>query len=329
MHGGGVAALRGLVVEHSRGMTLAALERSGLLFVDEAIAVGEDPRRFRELARQGMLIRVRRGAYCVREAWERLGERERHVLRIRAAVHDLRNRDVLVAGRSAAALWDMPTLGDWPKEVQLLAPYRNGGKSEPGVRRSSAGYEGATRAEIDGIPVTTAARTALDLGRIEGFVPGVMALDWLRSRHGYSRDRIREELVQAKLHNGVAQLIRMIEFSDPLSESPGESATRAVIQLLGFEAPELQVVFTDAQGEMQTDYFWRSVRVAGEFDGKVKYTRDEYTGGDPSEVVWKEKLREDRLRRQVNGMVRIVWPEVMNPPRLAALLRDAGVPRGR
>jgi predicted transcriptional regulator of viral defense system len=321
--------MRAMPAAHPASMSLTALERSGLLFVDEAVAVGEDPRRFRELAGRGVLVRVRRGAYCLRSAWDLLDEREKHILRVRAAVHDLRTGEPLVAGRSAAALWGMPTLGDWPPEVQLLAPYRNGGKSEPGVHRSAAGFGGATRSTIDGIAVTSLVRTAFDLGRTEGFVAGVMAVDWVRREHDVSLDELRDELGRSQLRAGHRALDRIIDFSNPLAATPGESAARAVIHQLGFEAPELQVEFRDSQGRMETDFFWRRVRVVGEFDGKMKYTRSEYTGGDPAEVVWREKKREDRLRRQVNGVARILWEHVMHPRDLASVLIDAGVPRGR
>jgi hypothetical protein len=120
---------------------------------------------------------------------------------------------------------------------------------------------------------------------------------------------------------------RAVEFSVELSGSFGESVARVVIILLGFEVPELQVVFQDAEGNIETDFFWRGVRLAGEFDGKVKYSRQEYTGGDPTEVLWREKRREDRLRRMVAGVLRITWDDVMHPARLERLLVDAGVPR--
>jgi hypothetical protein len=68
--------------------------------------------------------------------------------------------------------------------------------------------------------------------------------------------------------------------------------------------------------------------VIGEFDGKQKYTRNEYTGGNPGEVAWKEKKREDRLRALGCGVVRILTEHVMNPPALARMLVAAGIPRG-
>jgi len=101
------------------------------------------------------------------------------------------------------------------------------------------------------------------------------------------------------------------------------------MHLLGFAAPELQVVFTDAKGDMMPDFLWRAVRKAGEFDGKEKYTREEYTKGNPNDVVWAEKKREDRLRALGLGVVRILTEHVENPRELEKLLTAAGVPRIR
>jgi hypothetical protein len=114
-----------------------------------------------------------------------------------------------------------------------------------------------------------------------------------------------------------------------LSESPGETRTRVLIHRLGFAPPVLQVRFVDEYGEMFPDFFWPDVEVALEFDGKVKYTRGEFTGGDPSGVVWREKLREDRLRRQIRRVERATFADITHPARLERILHAAGVPRVR
>ena len=139
---------------------------------------------------------------------------------------------------------------------------------------------------------------------------------------------LTDDLYKLDRSLGRRHLERVVEFSTDLSDSCGESQCRAVIQLLGFDAPELQVEFRDDQGAMYPDFYWRGINCAAEFDGKSKYTRNEYTGGDPAEVVWREKQREDRLRRQLSGFTRILTFDVKHPESLARLLVDLGVPRG-
>lgn len=280
----------------------------------------------RRAVARGELVRLRRGWFCHSSVWGGLDERERHVLRGCAVAGDV--ADPVLAGRSAAAVWGIPVLGQWPHEVTLLTTFRGGGKSEPGVRRTSIGAIGAEAIRYRGLTVTTIARTVVDLAASEGFVAGVMAADWALA-HGLTRSDLEAARIRRSSRRGSAIAAAAISFADAAAESPGESAARAAIFQLGFETPELQVALRDRVGEMRVDFFWRAAGKVGEFDGKVKYLRHEYTGGDPGEVVWQEKRREDRLRAITNGVVRILWAQVMNPPELAAVLTAAGIPRLR
>jgi predicted transcriptional regulator of viral defense system len=305
--------------------------RNGLIYVDEIRQIGIDPRELRRANARGAVVRIRRGAYCSRETWDSASPGDRHVLAIRAVVR-VAHPPFLVAGRSAAALWGMPFAAQWPDDVTLLVPYRGGGASEIGVRRTCAGAAGATAASVDGIPITSLARTALDVARTLSLPRAVAVLDWAlweKNPHAVDRSELGAELHNARYPRGGALLRRALALATELSGSPGESMARVGIHLLGFEAPELQVRFSDAEGAIFPDFYWRGVSIAGEFDGKAKYTRAEYTGGDPGEVAWREKKREDRLRRQVRGVVRILSEHVAQPARLEALLVDAGVPRVR
>jgi hypothetical protein len=198
------------------------------------------------------------------------------------------------------------------------------------VRRTAASVRAADAEEVDGIPVTTFARTVLDHARSVDFVRAVAIVDHARSRRNpaaIDRDVLVDELHRAAYTRGRNGLMRALEFSTSLSDSVGESESRAAIHQAGFETPVLQREWRDAEGSMESDYYWESVDVAGEFDGKVKYTRDEFTHGDPAEVVWREKRREDRLRRLVSGVVRLVTAEVRQPLVLTRILSEAGIPR--
>lgn len=300
-----------------------------LIHVDEAEAAGGSGRALRDACRRGYLVRVRRGSYCVREVWDALDPVERHVLTIRATIRRVRG-EFLVAGPSAGAVWGMPFAARDRSDVTLLVPYPGGGSSEPGVKRSCVSFDRAERFEIDGIPVTGLARTVLDQARATSFGRAVAIADraqWRRDPDAIQLAELLAELDRAAFARGSAALARVLAFSTSLSDSVGESEARAAFHVLGFETPELQRRWHDSEGWIETDYYWESVDVAGEFDGKVKYTRDEYTGGDPSAVVWREKRREDRLRRLASGVVRLVTEDVRNPLQLARILSEAGIPR--
>jgi len=123
-------------------------------------------------------------------------------------------------------------------------------------------------------------------------------------------------------------LSSVIGEASALSQSVGETRTRAVVRQLGFPPPTLQFEVVDAEGSMYGDLAWPKFRVILEFDGRMKYTRDEYTGGDPATVVWREKRREDRLRRLGWTIVRVVWADLERPSTLAGWLEAAGLSRG-
>ena len=310
-------------------MAPALLVPDILLYVDEVERNGGSGRELRNACRRGMLVRVRRGAYCPREAWESLLPEERHVLAIRAVIRRLHG-PYLVAGPSAAAVHGLPYAARGLGDVTLLVPYAGGGSSEPGVRRTCVAFERAAADLRDGIPVTTPARTVLDLARTLDFGRAVAVADraqWRRARDPIPRDVLFDELDRARFPHGSRAVERVVAFSTGLSDSVGESETRAAIHRLGFETPVLQRQWRDDEGLIESDYYWESVDTAGEFDGKVKYTRAEFTQGDPAEVVWREKRREDRLRRLTSGVVRLVTDEVRDPLRLARILVDAGIPR--
>lgn len=292
----------------------------------ELLAHGQTRESLRRAVRRGELIRVRRGAYCAAPLWATLDERERHLVRAAAVVADV--RAPVLAGLSAAAVWDIPVLQDWPAEVSLLAPYRGGGRSEPGVRRTAIGARGAPVVRLHGLPVLSFARTVIEMAARFGFVEGVMAADFAL-RSGVPREELHAAIDARSSTYGCAVARASVDFASEAAENGGESAARAVIALLGFETPELQVVVVDRLGRMRVDFRWRrrdGTWIYGEFDGKWKYTRAEFNAGDPAEVAWREKKREDRLRVGSNGVVRILWSHVRDHGEMVALLSEAGVP---
>jgi len=312
-------------------MEYPALEDNGLILVARIRSHLDDPRSLSRDVDRGVLVKIRRGVYVRKYLWDLASDRDRHILRIRAVLAAA-ERPIAVSGRSAAAVWGMPIWGQFPSDVTVLDEWRGGGRAEPGVRRTSAGFRTARFVDVDGIRVADLTRTAVDIARQNSLANAVGSVDWALWRK--NPQAITGEMLADDIRNldpslGRRRLERVAGFATPLSDSFGESRCRAVIHLLGFETPELQVEFRDERGAMYPDFFWRGVRAAAEFDGKQKYTRDEFTQGDPAQVVWREKKREDRLRRQLQGFTRILSSDVDHPERLAALLDDAGVPRGR
>ena len=98
---------------------------------------------------------------------------------------------------------------------------------------------------------------------------------------------------------------------------------------IGCPPPELQRTFRDRNGAFvaTTDFWWPDYNLAGEFDGRSKYLREEFTQGrTPAQVVIDEKVREDALRALGPGMSRWVWEEALSARALRLKLTRAGLP---
>lgn len=310
-------------------MRYSTFAHDGLILAAQVLPHVDEYRSLRRDVDHGVLVKLRRGTFVERSTWDAADARERHILHIRAVLAAAQ-RPVVVAGASAAAVWGMPVGTEWPSAVTVLDEWLGGGRSEPGVRRTAAGHKTAHSVVRQGIQVTDLARTTIDVARSTSTELAMGSVDWAlwrRNPEAITKLDLIADLERLALRSHRRRVERVIGDATSLSDSYGESRARVVIRQLGYVEPELQVEFRDAEGKMSVDFFWAEAGVVVEFDGKQKYTRDEFTGGDPGEVVWREKKREDRLRRLGLVVVRILWSDLKHPELLARRLADAGVPR--
>jgi hypothetical protein len=81
-------------------------------------------------------------------------------------------------------------------------------------------------------------------------------------------------------------------------------------------------------GTWPGDFWWPETGLVGEFDGRGKYLRDEFTRGrTTAEVVLDEKRRENRLRALGLTVVRWEWADALMPRRLEMILTGVGLRR--
>jgi hypothetical protein len=314
----------------------------GLILAESLRASGLTTHAVRALVANGELVRIRRGIYALGATWRGSDSDGKYRLFVRATVIAA-EQPVLLSHQSAAALHGLPIIGPWPQGVHAINNDTAGGSSA----RFTTSHRSVVEPEtviVNGYTVTTLARTLIDVAASSTFLVGVTMTDHAlrleqeraneQHRRGtvgappLSKDDLYEELARVRPRNGGAQARRVIEFANPLSANPGESLSRVRMQELGFEIPELQVRFVVKGREYWVDFFWRSVRKIGEFDGKIKYTRG-VTLGDrhPSEVVVVEKNRENLLRPGVSSFDRWDWDTAYSPRRFYEFLVEHDVPR--
>ncbi|MGX5697414.1 hypothetical protein ACWKWP_14535 [Agromyces soli] len=331
----------------------AAAPLPTLVRVAEEDRLLSSSRELQRRARSGSLRRLRAGAYVDAAEWAALGWDEQQMMRIAAVIGSRRDRPVLF-GPSAAIVLGLPLVGIGDTDVHLLAW---GGAAPPsgnGVRWHRDRVDEASIIEIGGMLVTDVKRTVLDLARRFAVLHSIASVDRALSPAlessgfecfaglprlaepvrlaGVERAELLDALAAMPGARGVGRARRTVAFADAAAMSPGESISRAQMELLGFPRPRLQVRFAriDGDGEDVVDFDWPEYGLIGEFDGKVKYTRAEYLGDrDVTEVVWDEKLRERRLKRgHGREAARWVWDDTIALAEgMRRELRSSGLPQ--
>jgi len=276
----------------------------------------------RRAAGRGTVQRVRAGAYVGTDRWKALDATERHQLEIHAALAAVRT-PALVSHRSAAVLWGLPVVGTREKRVHVTFVGSSGAISRGAIARHAVD-EPAQEASLNGFRVTSAARTVIDLARIDGFLTGVVAGDAAVRMGLVTREQLSAEAVASTGRRGVRVARDVVAFVDGRSESPGESLSRVRMRELGLPAPDLQHEIRDRNGFVgRVDFWWDDVQVIGEFDGRSKYGIDGPRSA--TDQLWDEKLREDRLRATNARMARWTWNDAWLGAPMMERLWAAGV----
>lgn len=156
------------------------------------------------------------------------------------------------------------------------------------------------------VPVTSAARTVIDLARSTSFRSGVVVADSALRQRKTSKAELGAVIATCSRWPGIDRARQVVEFSDGLSESPFESIARVAFRDGGLPPPELQVWVGDIRPIARVDFLWRKYGTIAEADGALKYT-------DPSRA--RQQLRRDaELREAGFEVVHFTWHELTVVP---------------
>jgi hypothetical protein len=289
--------------------------------------VVSDDRSLRRAAARGEMTRLAIGAYVPTAVWAALNREERH--RLAAAAASAMNASFVATHRTGAVMLGVPLLGHGDGLVHTRVTIAAGTRTEHGYRKHAVADTALHVIECDGVKVTNLDRTVIDIAMTESFESGVVAADWAL-KNGSTKESLLstlDELAPAKRRRRAESVIA---FGDGLSGSVGESFSRVRIERCGFPPPLLQVRFDDSRGLIGlVDFYWPDFRLIGEFDGYEKYSNQRYLAGRmPTEVLFEEKIREDRLRatEEHPGVSRWIWDTAYRQRLLDQQLRAAGLP---
>jgi very-short-patch-repair endonuclease len=186
------------------------------------------------------------------------------VVRAKAAWLRTRGHGVL-AGFSASALHGARWI-DPNRPATVIDTNR---RRTQGLEVWADGIEPDEISHIDGINVTTPARTAVDLARRYPLSTAVAAVDALARATRVSVDEIMAAASQSGRHR-MARARTALTLVDPGAESPRETWLRLVIIRAGFPRPETQVPVYNEFGVLigVVDLGWREMRIAVEYEGE-------------------------------------------------------------
>ena len=256
------------------------------------------------MERQGVLLRVRRGAYSDQsEAEARAAHRQ-----LIEGTWPLLGANAVLSHGSAAALHGLPLWGSLLRTVSVTRPSGGHGAKRPYLHVWHAPLAAAEVTTKDGFRLTSLERTALDAARLLRFDQAVAVLDaalHLKADPGLLERMLRD----AAGRKGVRTARAALAFADKRAESVGESISRVRMADVGLPAPDLQFEVFDHLGlwVARTDFCWRDRRVVGEFDGLVKYIG---TKRDVADAVMAEKRREQAIRDAGWWVVRWGWQDL-------------------
>lgn len=145
---------------------------------------------------------------------------------------------------------------------------------------------------VDGVRVTSSARTGFDLGRRGTFVDAVVRVDGLCNATSMQPSTIGQLADRYKGVRGSVQLRRVIAFADAGAESPQESRLRLLIVNAGLPRPSTQIEVRGPDGRVfaRIDLGWEKWKVAVEYDGHHHWSNARQRAWDIERIHRLEQL---------------------------------------
>ncbi|MFD6895221.1 type IV toxin-antitoxin system AbiEi family antitoxin domain-containing protein [Rhodococcus sp. NPDC060086] len=289
----------------------------------EARARGVTDSEVRRLVRTGAWIRLGSGVYIPSDIYTDADERDRHVYRALAAMEHFRE-GVALSHVSAAMLHGLET---WQISLDVVHVTRNrsgGSRRGSGCVLHSSKFTEDEVTPKDSVRVLSVARTITDLASTLSFEQAVVVGDRALRIGTTTLDELKRAVERMGRHPGRAKAARAVRLMSDRSDSVGESRSRVLMIGAQLPIPEEQPDVFDANGRWlaRVDFLLPEHGVIGEFDGRIKYRRDGVATTEAEDVVFQEKLREDRLRHAGWVVVRWTWADLQTPDTLVARIRE-------
>lgn len=297
---------------------------AGIITAAELANAGLSESKINILVERGALTRAARGLYARSGPVKQIKATEhgKAAFRIATAVAIV-GPEAVGSHADAAAVHELALLtSPKPNSISLSCPLdapRTRWSRRPYINLHMSDLPAEHRTVRYGVPVTSVARTVVDLARTTSLRDGVVVADSALHSQQATKTELYKVLARCVRWPGVAQARRAVDFSDALAESPFESLARLAFDEGGLPPPELQAwVGGDGMVAGRVDFYWRAHSTIAEADGAIKY------GNGNSGRAQHQLQRDADLRRAGFQVVHFTWNQLhINPDQVIQSIRAA------
>lgn len=287
------------------------------------VAAGYTDRALARMVSEGTLARARRGAYVAGSVWRDLDEEGRHSVRARAVLAQSRAPGVL-SHVSGLLEYDAPVWGLDLSDVHVTRRDGRIGRQESGIRQHRGRIRPGDVVMRNDLAVMCPGRLALEATTLTDTERALAVVCDLLHRGLTTVEELTTRYALMEQWPNTLSTQVVLRLADPRIESVGEARTLHLCFSQQLPRPVPQMEIRDANGDIvaRVDFAWPELGVFLEFDGRVKYEKLLKEGERASDVVIREKAREELICRLTGWRcIRITWADLADPVRTAALIR--------
>jgi very-short-patch-repair endonuclease len=216
-----------------------------------------------------------------------------------------------VSHRSAAVVWHLlPPRDDDPIDITVQAR----SASRPGLRvHATRSWDRGDRRHLRGLPVTSPARTVIDLADMATDRELERATHEALTRRLFTAGSLLSQIKRYRGRRGIGRLRTLLEQDDPpaLTRSEAEERFLALVREARLPAPEVNIRLHG----YEVDFFWRDERLVVEVDG--------YQFHSSRTAFERDRRRDADLQNAGLRTLRVTWSQLLDTPyaTLAHLVR--------
>jgi very-short-patch-repair endonuclease len=285
-----------------------ARRRHGVVTARDLAHAGLTRKAIDHRVRVGWLTRIHRGIYLV-------GPLEAPLSRAMAGVLAVGDGAVL-SHASAARVWEGSAApGD--AVVDVLVERRDA-RNRQGLRVHRVGdLDPRDTASRQGVPLTTPARTLLDLATELGPHELARAVEQAQLRRLTTDDQLSHLLIRCRSHRGAGPLRRVL---DPGRQYTRSQAERRFLELVAAAGLPTPAANTRVAGH-EVDFLWPGERLIVEVDG--------YAFHSSRAAFERDRARDVRLQARGYRVLRFTWRQLQGEPEAVVATIAAALALGR